>query len=132
MTAKTGSWLLFKLMGELRKIIQKGDDDVSPAPVTMTDDQKKENAEQMAKVAITVMLQNIDEDLFGKVQTYALEVCGEYKMVGEEEVVLPVLMPNGNFSNPDLRHDIMTASKLTSEALYANLSPFFLNGGLGK
>lgn len=131
MTAKTGSWLLYKLMAELRKIMEPGNGD-SPAPVPMTDEQKKEAAEQMAQVSVGVMLQNIDEELFAKVQQHALEVCGEFKMVGEEEVILPVLMLNGNFSNPDLKFDIMTVVNLTSQSLLANLSPFFLNGGFGN
>jgi len=130
MTAKTGSWLLYKLMAELRKIMQPGDGDTPSAPIVeMTDEQKKEVAEDMTRVSVTVMLQNIDRDLFDKVQQHALEVCSEFKMVGEEEVLLPVLMANGNFSNPDLRYDIQTISNLTSQSLMANLSPFFLNGG---
>jgi hypothetical protein len=132
----TGSWLLFKLMDALRKIMKaEGGDEPEPALepiVELTEDQKKAAAEAAASAAIQVMLMNLDRDLFGTVQRYALEVCGEFTAVGSEEVVIPVLKADGKFANYNLSTDISTVAALTSQSLYANLSPFFLNGGMNS
>jgi hypothetical protein len=133
MKADIGSWLLFKLIDSLRKIMQA---DTTNEPVQeqveQTDEQKKIAAEGAANAAIKVMLMNLDEELFAKVQKHALGVCGQYAAVGEEEVVLPVLMANGTFAIPELATDIQTVVFLTSQSLFANLSPFFLNGGFNN
>jgi hypothetical protein len=58
-----------------------------------------------------------------------LEVCGEYKLVGSEEAVVPVLRTDGSFNDFELKTNIQAVAMLTSQSLLANLSPFFLNGG---
>jgi len=133
MQSETGSWLLFKLIDALRKIMksESGEMEISPEPVIeLTDEQKTAAAEAAANAAIQVMLMNLDEDLFGRIQKHALNVCGEYTAVGPDETIIPVLTATGKFANYALSTDIPTIAALTSQALYANLSPFFLNGGM--
>ena len=134
MQADTGSWLLFKLMDALRKIMQAENNDqpepIQPA-VELTAEQKTAAAEAAANAAIQVMLMNLDEELFAKVQRHALNVCGEYSAVGPDEVIVPLLKADGKFANFQFSTDISTVVALTSQSLYANLSPFFLNGGIG-
>ena len=137
MQSDLGSWLLFKLMNALREIMKQetGEQETEPAPqpvVELTEEEKKKANEAAANAAIQVMLMNLDQDLFGKIQKIALGVCGEYTAVGPEEVVIPVLKPDGKFANYALSTDITTVAALTSQSIFANLSPFFLNGGMAN
>lgn len=135
MDAEIGSWLLFKLINSLRNIMNTPTDETVNAPVAaveQTDEQKKIAGEGATNAAIQLMLMNLDEDLFKAVQRHALRVCSKYAAVGNEEVLLPVLMQNGKFAVPELNYDIKTVVSLTSQSLFANLSPFFLNGGFSN
>jgi hypothetical protein len=125
MNAATGSWLLFKLLDSLRKIME-GVEQNGQQPVDISDDQK----EQAANALVQGMLMTLDKDLFEQVQREALRVVGVYTAVGEKEVILPVLMANGTFAVPQLKNDIVGVVTLTSGSLYFNLSPFFLGNGL--
>ncbi len=129
-----GSYLLFKAMEALRKLMQSesdGTEQSTPTVEEQTEEQRIEAAESVANIAIQSMLTNADRKLFAEVQKLALGVCGEYKMVGTEEAVVPVLRADGRFNDFKLSTDIQTVAKLTSQALLANLTPFFLNGGFG-
>jgi hypothetical protein len=128
MNAQVGSWLLFKLMDALRKIASDVNQD-GAAPDREPNEQEKEAA---ANGLITAMLMTLDRELFEQVQREALKVCGQYTMVGEREVILPVLMANGSLAVPDLKNDIAGVVALTSNALHYNLSPFFLGNGLNQ
>jgi hypothetical protein len=134
MTAETGSQILFKLMAELRKVMSEdgGNQSIETKQVELTEDQKKEMAEAAADTSIQLMLQNLDEDGFKRIQRRALEVCGEYTAIGSEETVFPVLMNDGRIAIPTLVHDIQVISTLTRQSLLANLAPFFINGGFGN
>jgi septum formation topological specificity factor MinE len=130
MNAAVGSWLLFKLIDSLRKIMaQNSLEDSTPEPQTEQDRTQKEQA---AQALIQGMLMTLDRNLFEQVQQEALRVVGQYTAVGEEEVVLSVLMANGTFAIPELKTDISTVVVLTSHSLFFNLSPFFLTGGLNN
>lgn len=128
MNAAVGSWLLFKLIDSLRKLFAQNstEQDTSP-PIVEEDVSRREAA---TRALIQGMLMTLDRDLFEQVQREALRVVGQYAMVGEKEVVLPILMGNGNFAVPELKSDIVAVVALTSHSLYYNLSPFFLAGGL--
>jgi septum formation topological specificity factor MinE len=126
MNASTGSWLLFKLLDSLRKIMADGSQDMQSAPQEIGTEQR----EQAANALIQGMLMTLDKGLFDQVQREALNVVGQYTAIGEKEVVLPVLMANGTVAIPELRNDIVSIVQLTSQSLYFNLSPFFLGDGL--
>jgi septum formation topological specificity factor MinE len=126
MNASTGSWLLFKLLDSLRKIMADGSQDTQSAPQEIGTEQR----EQAANALIQGMLMTLDKGLFDQVQREALNVVGQYTAIGEKEVVLPVLMANGTVAIPELRNDIVSIVQLTSQSLYFNLSPFFLGDGL--
>jgi septum formation topological specificity factor MinE len=126
MNASTGSWLLFKLLDSLRKIMTDGSQDTQSAPQEIGTEQR----EQAANALIQGMLMTLDKGLFDQVQREALNVVGQYTAIGEKEVVLPVLMANGTVAIPELRNDIVSIVQLTSQSLYFNLSPFFLGDGL--
>lgn len=127
MDADTGSWLLMKLVDSLRKVLSGVDDSTPDQNVTeVSQDQK----EQAAFGLIQAMLMNLDRQLFTEVQKEALRVCKQYAAVGDKEVAMPVLMASGKFAIPELKNDISTVMQLTSQALYFNLSPFFLGDGL--
>jgi septum formation topological specificity factor MinE len=125
MNAAVGSWLLFKLLDSLRKIME-GVEQNGQQPMEISLEQK----EQAANALVQGMLMTLDKDLFEQVQHEALKVVGQYTAIGEKETVLPVLMMNGTFAIPQLRNDIVSVVTLTSNALFFNLSPFFLGDGL--
>lgn len=123
--ASTGSWLLMSLMGEMQKAI-------SDLPTVEGIAESTEASEESAAIgAIQFLLMNLDEEKFAKIQSKALEVCDEQKIMGEREVWLPVLTGK-RISSPDLQNDIETILSLTSQSLFANLSPFFSKNGLSK
>jgi hypothetical protein len=126
MDAAVGSWLLFKLIDSLRKLFSQNSTEPDVKVEEETELSKREAA---TRALIQGMLMTLDRDLFEQVQREALKVVGQYALVGEKEVVLPVMMPNGTFATPVLKSDIVTVVMLTSHSLYFNLSPFFLTGG---
>jgi hypothetical protein len=126
MNASVGSWLLFKLIDSLRKIMEGAEQNGAQPE----QEQSLHDKETAANALIQGMLMTLDRELFEQVQREALRVVGQYTAVGEKEIVLPVLMANGTFAIPSLRNDIATVVTLTSSALYFNLSPFFLEDGL--
>jgi hypothetical protein len=131
MNAAVGSWLLFKLIDSIRRIFAQNSassDGVQP----VQEEQSLVKREAATHALIQGMLMTLDRDLFEQVQREALRVVGQYAMVGEKEVVLPVLMGNGNLASVELKNDISTVVLLTSRSLYFNLSPFFLSGGLER
>src|SRR5215469_17322472 len=75
MSAAVGSWLLFKLIDSLRKIME-GMDTSNTQPEA--EDTSMEQKEQAANALIQSMLMTLDQDLFSKVQREALRVCGQY------------------------------------------------------
>ena len=128
MNAAVGSWLLFKLIDSMRKLFSNNTvEAATPEPVVELDNEKKSQA---ANALIQGMLMTLDRDLFEQVQREALTVVAQYTAVGDQEVILPVLMKNGSFAVPALKNDIASVVALTSNSLYFNLSPFFLTGGL--
>jgi hypothetical protein len=127
MNASTGSWLLFKLLDSLRKIMADTSQD---GQQSAQEEIGPEQREQAANALIQGMLMTLDKGLFDQVQREALNVVGQYTAIGEKEVVLPVMMANGTVAIPALKNDIVTIVQLTSHALYFNLSPFFLGDGL--
>lgn len=130
MSSETGSFLLFKLIDSLRKIMQaETGDQVNQPEVELTPEEKKTAIEAAASGAIQNMLMNLDEELFIKVQKHALSVCSRFDAIGDKEILLPVLMANGKIAIPDLQTNIQVVSALTSQSLFANLSPFFLEEG---
>lgn len=123
--ASTGSWLLMSLMGEMQKAI-------SDLPTSAGDGEQAPStgSEESAAIgAIQFLLMNLDEEKFARVQTKALAVCDEQKLFGEKEAWIPVLT-GARISNFDLQTDISTILSLTSQSLFANLSPFFSKSGL--
>ena len=126
MNAAVGSWLLFKLIDSLRKLFS--DNSVEQTPGTAIQETDDTHKAQAAHALVQAMLMTLDRNLFEQVQKEALKVVGQYAAVGEQEVVLPVVTANGLI--PVLRNDIAGVVALTSHALYFNLSPFFLTGGL--
>lgn len=131
MSSETGSWLLFKLIDSLRKIMQvETTEQPEQIEVELTVDEKKAAIEAAASGAIQNMLMGLDEELFGKIQKHALSVCSRFDAINDKEILLPVLMVNtGRIAIPDLQTNIQVISALTSQALFANLSPFFLEEG---
>ncbi len=134
MISYDGSWLLFKLMDAMRKAMADSGNDTTPdsTPVELTDEQRIEAATSIADTAVQFLLMNSEKKLFDEVQKLALGVCGEYKLVGTEEAVVPVLRADGRFNDFNLSTDIQAVAKLTKESLVGNLTPFFLNGGFGN
>jgi len=125
--ASTGSWLLMSLMGEMQKAI-------SDMPTTTSDSESAPSTaseENAAIGAIQFLLMNLDEEKFVRVQSKALEVCDEQKMMNDREVWLPFLTGK-RISNPEFQNDISTTLSLTSQSLFANLSPFFSKSGLSS
>jgi hypothetical protein len=124
MDSDTGSWLLMRLMGELQSAISKMDiaDDAAQAETV-------DNADT-AQSAIQFLLMNLDQPTFKIVQRHALNVCYRYETVGGMPKPMPVILSNGKLCYKDLQHDIKTLLELTSQALFANLSPFFSKDGL--
>lgn len=126
--ASTGSWLLMSLMGEMQKAI-------SDLPTSTGDAEQAPSAsseESAAIGAIQFLLMNLDEEKFAKVQNKALAVCDEQKVFDNgKEAWLPVLTGT-RISSPDLQTDISTILSLTSQSLFANLSPFFSKSGLSS
>lgn len=104
-------------------------DQVNQPEVELTPEEKKTAIEAAASGAIQNMLMNLDEELFIKVQKHALSVCSRFDAIGDKEILLPVLMANGKIAIPDLQTNIQVVSALTSQSLFANLSPFFLEEG---
>jgi len=118
LSAVDGSFLLMALMGHLQKAISANpiQDAQQPPPET--------NDEQSASTLIQFMLMNLDEQTFRAVQRKALSVVCRYEKVGDTLMPVPILMVNGMFSYPQLNKDISTVLTLTSQSLFANLSPF--------
>lgn len=128
--ASTGSWLLMTLMGEMQKTMS--DLPTSDKPSTELTDEQKVSAEENAAIgAIQFLLMNLDEEKFTKIQIKALDVCDEQKILGEKEVWIPVLTGK-RISSFELQTDIGTMLSLTTQALFANLSPFFSKNGLSQ
>lgn len=124
MDADSGSWLLMRLMGQLQKAISE-----MPSSAEVTE-QATEETQDTAQAAIQFLLMNLDQDTFKTVQRHALNVCYRYETVGNAPKPLPVIMTNGRFCYKDLNFDIQSVMRLTSESLFANLSPFFSKDGL--
>jgi hypothetical protein len=128
MDAAVGSWLLFKLMDALRKLFAAQNSE--PDTTQGQEETNLVKREAATHALIQGMLMTLDREVFEQVQREALRVVGQFAMVGEKEVVLPVLMANGTFASMKLKNDISTVVILMSRSLYFNLSPFFLRGGL--
>lgn len=126
MTSDTGAWLIMRLMGELQAAISKMDI-ASDSTV-----QESEGSADTARSSIQFLLMNLDQSTFATVQRHALGVCYRYETIGNTQKPLPVIFPNGKFCYKDLQFDIQTVLELTSEALFANLSPFFSKDGLKR
>lgn len=124
--ASTGSWLLMSLMGEMQKAIS--DLPTSDKPAAEQIEASEDNA---AIGAIQFLLMNLDEEKFARVQSKALNVCDEQKVFADKEAWIPVLTGT-RISNFDLQTDISTIISLTSQSLFANLSPFFSKSGLSS
>ena len=129
--AETGSFLLFQTLASLRKLMQNetNDQPVEQTKVELTSEEEAQKAEDATEAMVQSMLENVDRNMFGQIQRYALSVCGQYSAVGETEVVLPVLMANGKVAIPSLKTDIQALVSLTKSCLVFNLLPFFQNGG---
>ena len=134
MQSDDGSWLLFKLMDAMRKAMSESGAESSPeeTSVELTDEQRIAAADSITNAAVHFMLMNAEKKLFSEIQKLALGVCGEYKLVGSEEAIVPVLRNDGRFNDFSLSTDTQAVAKLTKESLLANLTPFFLNGGFAN
>jgi hypothetical protein len=128
--ASTGSWLLMTLMGEMQKALSDLPTVDKPA-VELSDEEKQAAEENAATGAIQFLLMNLDEEKFTKIQMKALAVCEVSKFIGEKEVWLP-LIDGKRITNFELQSDVSTIMTLTSQSLFANLSPFFSKNGLSQ
>jgi hypothetical protein len=110
--ALLGSCVATKLMGKIGHIL---------AGVASG----KANNEIAIAMAVSEALGSMSKVEFMEMQTDALSVVGEVKIVGQTEGVLPVRMPNGAWSDDEIAGDIVTVMALITHSLIFNLSPFF-------
>lgn len=129
MSAKTGSFLLSRLMDSLRQVMADATETETKEQQELTPAEREAMTMAAAKAGIEYMLMKLDEKMFEIVQRHALSVCGQFGALGEQEVVLPVIKFDGSFAIPELAFDTTTVMGLTSQSLYLNLSPFFLESG---
>lgn len=118
-TARTGSYMLFKLTGLLAPLI-KG---VNLNDIKITDDVKPEDID-LTKFNITGVIEEMSklpEQEFDYIQDKCLEVCSELLPSGPANV----LNADGSFGVIGLENDTMSVLALTAHALIFNLTGFF-------
>lgn len=115
--ALTGSYICIKLMAKISGIVFAiSDKKLSDLPVLIT--------------VLTEELSTIAKHEFIDIQRESLMVVKEIQNVGGVDAPIPILMPDGKFSLPDLEYDAITTLALVCHVLAFNLAPFFEEGVL--
>lgn len=120
----TGSWIMKRLMRTFREYIKgieaiEGDE----TPAIHSDADFTHNLIQQ-------LLMELKEDEYSVIQRHALNVISVTDTAGGKEFEQPIILRNGLFTYKELNTDIATVDFLTSQSLFANLSPFFSKTGL--
>lgn len=123
--ARTGSKLLARLMARFIKMGSEAASDNSPVTVSEVPADQAENPNAL----LQFLLLNLSDVDFDYVQTHALAVVT--RLEGDSNAPLPITR-NGVITPKDLKDDIATIMQLTSESLFANLSPFFTKAAIQK
>lgn len=124
MKSEDGSWLLMRLMKQLLDVMSSGtkSEDEPTEQVDEVVEPTPEEVKEKAAQAINMLMLNLEEDLFKRVQKYALGCISRYE--GTIQTPIPIMV-NGKLVVKELQYDIEATMKLTSTSLYFNLSPFF-------
>lgn len=123
-SSDTGSWLLMRLMKTLRKFISELEQD------GIEESETDIEPEGFAENLIQTLLTDLDFDDFKNIQRHALAVVSRIDYAGEREFQQPIVMRSGAFAFNDLSQNVGIVMALTSQSLFANLSPFFTKTGL--
>lgn len=122
----TGSWLLMRFIKLFRNFIKELDDDGTEE----AEDNGKGDTQEFSESLLQTLLSELDAEEFAKIQRHALLVVSRTETVGDRPYQQPVMMPSGKFAFKELNEDISDVMNLTSQAIFANLSPFFTKTGL--
>lgn len=120
-----GSWILKRLMRTFRdfmKSIEGVEGDETAALNT--------DPVEFAHNLIQQLLMELDEKEYSTIQRHALNVVSFTDSVAGREFEQSIILKSGTFAIKELATDIGTVDYLTSQALFANLSPFFSQTGL--
>lgn len=126
MKADIGAWLLQRCMASFHAMAKQNDlsnvDENPEAP--------RPTPEQSLNGLVAILLRTASRAEFSEYQKLALDYCSQYKAIGEKEVLVPVMMVNGNFASKELEYDIAGVTQLTQKAMVFTLLPFFQDSEL--
>ena len=120
-----GSWILKRLMRTFREFM-KGIEGVEGDETAALNTDPVEFAHNL----IQQLLMELDEKEYATIQRHALNVVSVTDSVGGKDFEQPIMMKSGSFTIKELATNIGAVDYLTSQALFANLSPFFSQTGL--
>lgn len=126
LSSDVGSFLLMRLVKQFRKMVAalegEGEGEEQQQP-ELTD---KEFSESLLQTLLTEM----DFEDFKNLQRHALLVVTMTDFVGDKPFKQPIILRSGQFAVKELQNDIGAVMNLTSQTIFANLSPFFTKAGL--
>lgn len=119
-----GSFLTKRLLRHFNDFL-KGIDGAEADP-----NAPKPTDEDFAEQLIQQLLMSVNEEDFINIQRHALNIVTVTDHVAEKEFEQPIMLKSGVFCFKELNKDIATIDFLTSQSLFANLTPFFTPTGL--
>lgn len=70
------------------------------------------------------------EKEFGDLIDYCMCACKQYKQIGDNEMLLPVMVVKGKWAIAELEYDLTTVAALCVHVLSFNITSFFKSGAL--
>lgn len=120
----TGSFLTKRLLRHFNDFL-KGIDGAEADP-----NAPKPTDEDFAEQLIQQLLMSVNEEDFANIQRHALNIITVTDFVADRDFEQPIMLKSGVFCFKELNTDIGTIDYLTSQSLFANLTPFFTPTGL--
>ena len=99
---------------------------VEETPKELTPEEMKEKAESMVEFLWTSASSTLGEDACERIQRHALGTIQYNDTV--TNAVVPVLFPDGRWTDKALEQDAPAVADLILESLKSNVSPFFAKG----
>lgn len=125
-SSAVGSWLALRFTRAFREYIASIQGEGTATEAAEEQDEPDGFAEQL----IQMLLTNFDEETFATVQRHALNAISTTIEIGAKTFNQPIILKSGTFANKEMATNVSLILALTSQSLFANLSPFFTKAGL--